>query len=778
MFHLKIGARLVIGFLIISLLLGVVSFVSFRQLGQVKDPLTQDIPRGLKDIETTSRLDSIAQRIRYFDQVLTDAASSYASTGDRRWKTRYQTIEPQLDAIIKEAIAKGDADDQKTFQEVQKAKLSFAEYEKQAIQAADRDETNYALSILEDAAYWQSKEEYKRALEAYVERRGKKYTETLEVTTTQVNRIVKKTYELVDQSMHRLMNVSLFSVALALLFGLLVARSIIKPLHMLQQGAVIIGKGNLKHKIPVSSKDEIGELANSFNEMTRKLEESYTILEEKVKERTKGLSEANIKLEQEKAKDDALISSLGEGMIATDPEGKIMRINHQAAAMMGWRENDVIGKSVYELIAFEDERYGTISKEKHPILTTIKKGKGTVMSAYLSRPDESRFPVTMTVAPIALDDQIAGAIAIMRDITKEKEIENMKNEFVSTVSHELRTPLTIIKEFVALVFDGVAGSVNDKQKKFLSTATNNIDRLARIINDLLDISKIEAGKIVLNRTMVDMEALCSEIVENGKTLFTEKKIRIQTAIEKKLPLLFVDRDKMIQVFTNLIGNAAKFTPAGGLVVMTAVLKNGSIEFAVADTGPGISKENLKKTFGKFEQFGRQHGAGAKGTGLGLAISKGLVELHGGRIKVESEFGMGTKFSFTIPIQNERDIFTNELKKRVKANQQKLASTSVIKIWPHGRKSDKITASKESLDNTNAVIEIIRSTLRSNSDELMRLDEGMLALILEGDGQAAEQVSQRVQAALKKIEAANQLEFEIISTNQFDEQEFLNRVIGI
>ena len=228
------------------------------------------------------------------------------------------------------------------------------------------------------------------------------------------------------------------------------------------------------------------------------------------------------------------------------------------------------------------------------------------------------------------------------------KLDNLKSEFVSVVSHELRTPLSIIKEGVSLVLDGVIGEISPTQNKVLATSRNNIDRLSRIINSLLDISKIESGKVELKKKAVDLKVLIKNVVVLFETKARERGLEIKVSLppEEKLNLC-LDEDRIIQVFTNLIGNSLKFTERG-YIGISVVDKGSEFEFTVSDTGIGISAEDLPKVFRKFMQFGRVAGNGEKGTGLGLSIAKGLIELHDGRIWVESEPGKGSKFIFTLP----------------------------------------------------------------------------------------------------------------------------------
>lgn len=231
---------------------------------------------------------------------------------------------------------------------------------------------------------------------------------------------------------------------------------------------------------------------------------------------------------------------------------------------------------------------------------------------------------------------------------KLKELDKLKSDFLSTVSHELRTPIAIMREGVSLVLDGVAGDINDGQKELLNDTLENVDRLTRLVTDLLDISKIEAGKIRLRREVLDVNILAKQMIENYTVQANDKRILLELKSSKTPAKIYADADKVMQILHNLLSNAIRFTDSLGKITVTVYDNAGFVQCDVSDTGIGIAAENQKKLFSKFEQFGRLDGPGYKGTGLGLAIAKGLVEKHGGRIWVKSEMGEGTTFSFEIP----------------------------------------------------------------------------------------------------------------------------------
>jgi signal transduction histidine kinase len=299
------------------------------------------------------------------------------------------------------------------------------------------------------------------------------------------------------------------------------------------------------------------------------------------------------------------------------------------------------------------------------LLTTPLLPKGRAFGAIVIRRNEVRpFSVKQIELLRTFADQTVIAIENVRlfqEIQEKsrqletanerlKDLDRLKSDFVSNVSHELRTPLTAIKGAVDLLLREVPGPLNENQTHHLSRVRSNTQHLAGLINDLLDLSKIEEGKIEFDAGRVSLGGLLHEVMETVKPMAAEKPVLLEVDVPDPSVLVWADRDKVTQVLMNLIGNAIKFTPPQGRVTVSA--SKDSTEWAqvsVNDSGPGISAEECQKIFQKFYQVSEGGGPKPKGTGLGLAISRSLVELHGGRIWVESEEGRGSTFSFTLPV---------------------------------------------------------------------------------------------------------------------------------
>ena len=317
----------------------------------------------------------------------------------------------------------------------------------------------------------------------------------------------------------------------------------------------------------------------------------------------------------------------------------------EGVAMFDEKDELVIANS-----AFKEMTGGDLSLLGE--LDEIKKRRKQpkVLDIHLEKP----YPRVINSESACIEDdngRYLGIVALLRDVSKEREIEQMKSDFVSLVSHELRTPLVAIKGAADNLLDGLAGELNDTQKDCLILSKRNIDRLNRLISDLLDISRIEAGKIQLNKQPADAASIVKDVLGLFQASAKEKNIALELLLPEEIPLVTIDSDKINQVLTNLVGNALKFTPAQGKITIKAFRAENFLQIEVRDTGVGIPKQDLEKVFDKFYQVDRNKSfTSVKGTGLGLPISKGIVERHGGKIWAESEIGKGSKFIFTLPVE--------------------------------------------------------------------------------------------------------------------------------
>lgn len=348
-----------------------------------------------------------------------------------------------------------------------------------------------------------------------------------------------------------------------------------------------------------------------------------------------------------------------------DRAGRLILVNDAHAKGLGLKPEEVVGKTDFDI--FPKERAELMVKDDRYVMET---GKPIIDKVERStRPDGVDNYVSTTKIP-RYDEKgrISGLIGITRDITrrmqfehlrKEKELiekklealeelNRIKSEFISVVSHELRTPLAIIKEAVLLLLDEVCGGLNDKQREMLLKAKNNIGRLAGIINELLDISRIESGRIKLHYSLVNVNGLLRESSDFFKKMADGKGITLTYALPKEQINIFLDSDKIHQVVSNLINNAIKFTEEDGSVKVELKVLEDRVRIGVMDTGIGIARKDLDKLFNKFTQVSGSPEKERKGLGLGLSIAKDFIARHGGEIWAESRLGVGSQFYFTLP----------------------------------------------------------------------------------------------------------------------------------
>ncbi|MFH1259822.1 MAG: response regulator [Elusimicrobiota bacterium] len=368
----------------------------------------------------------------------------------------------------------------------------------------------------------------------------------------------------------------------------------------------------------------------------------------------------------EKNKMMTMVEGMSEGVIIWNESEELLICNPMACRMLALEKNELSLQQI-------KQRTKSINWEKLKEHLSRDAAKKIVRDISIGEPAERFLRLEINEVKSS-EGKSFGSVMLVRDITKEKEIDRMKTEFISNVSHELRTPLTSLREIVSQQLDGLLGEVNERQKQFFQIALSDIDRLGRMIDEILDVSKIEAGKMELHKQLTDLRVLGERALGSFLPGAGKRKIALKQICLAKVVSLYVDKDRLMQVLTNLLGNGLKFTPDGGEVVLEINNKEEEVEFSVTDSGIGIARENISKLFSRFQQVDQKAIAKVKGSGLGLYISRQIVELHRGKIRVESEPGKGSKFIFVLPkkigksiliVDDEKDLL-NSVKKGLTA----------------------------------------------------------------------------------------------------------------
>lgn len=360
--------------------------------------------------------------------------------------------------------------------------------------------------------------------------------------------------------------------------------------------------------------------------------------------------------QQEAFKSQAILQSIADGVVVTDTRGRIILINAAAERILGTHWQAVMGQDVRNVFAaFEPGGREEMLKMMEALAAnpTAEQKTPRIIQSTLAMEQTT---VSAHLAPVFTSTrEFMGIVSVFRDITREVQADIAKTEFVSTVSHELRTPLTSIKGYTDLLLAEAMGSLTEGQKQFMGIIRNNADRLTALINDLLDISRIESGRIKLDLQPLQIQDVVQDVVESLGTHVEAKRLTLRVEVPEHLPLVQGDRDRLTQVLTNLVSNAQRYTPEGEVAIVVSHMP-GILRVDVSDTGIGIAPEDQGKIWDRFFRANHPVVEEAGGTGLGLSIVRMFVEMHGGRIWVDSELGKGSTFTFILPaIEAEADI---------------------------------------------------------------------------------------------------------------------------
>jgi len=372
------------------------------------------------------------------------------------------------------------------------------------------------------------------------------------------------------------------------------------------------------------------------------------------KENEEKIIKIDQKIKEEKAKTEALLSGIGDGVLAVDKKFNIIYTNQATEKLLGWTSSELIGKNVYNIVTAENDTGKSIPKEQRLFTIAIKTGKNVSIPAentiYYIRKDKTKFPISVNVSPVKLDDKITGAINVFRDITHEKEVDKMKNEFISLASHQLRTPLSAIKWYAEMLLDGDAGKLSSEQTKFIDDISVSNQRMIELVNTLLNISRIESGRIIIESKLTDLKEIISSVVSEFAPKLKEKEQKIIVNINPNLPKINCDPKLIFEVYKNLISNAIKYSRQKGEIQIFVSTDKDNLVNQVTDEGYGIPKKDESKVFTKFYRGDNIIKIETEGTGLGLYLTKSIVESSGGKIWFKTEENKGTTFWFSLPLK--------------------------------------------------------------------------------------------------------------------------------
>jgi NtrC-family two-component system sensor histidine kinase KinB len=425
--------------------------------------------------------------------------------------------------------------------------------------------------------------------------------------------------------------IGVLAIGIGLGFSLVLSNLLVKPVREMVEATRKIAEGNYNIQVSTHSSDELGQLANEFNSMAQTL---------------KGFHDLNVEqIMAEKQKSEAIIRSIDDGILLVDAEFRVTGINPMARRILEVQPDEPQNRHFLEVVKSD----GLFNYVKQ----SIESGKPPSIEGqeniFTVDRNQTRFHYQFSITPVSGKKGVfLGVVVVLRDVTRLTELDRLKSEFVMTASHELRTPLTSIGMSIDLLMESGSKKLNEKEQQLLLATHEDVNRLKALVNNLLDLSRIEAGKMEMEFSSLSVPILFEKVKSIFKAPAQEKEVELSFGVLKEGPQIKADLDKILWVLTNLISNALHYTPRGGHIYLSAESFFPYVQISVRDDGPGIPIEYQSKIFDKFVQVRSDKVLG--GSGLGLTICKEIIRAHGGTIWVDSVPGSGSTFTFTLPVR--------------------------------------------------------------------------------------------------------------------------------
>lgn len=412
------------------------------------------------------------------------------------------------------------------------------------------------------------------------------------------------------------------ALGLTIVLGVIISHTITNPIKEITRQATAMADGNFNQQVSVKGPDEIGQLGNAFNHMTNRLKEALSLNEE------------------EREKLSSVLANMNDGVIATDERGIIIVVNRQAKRMLRIGNANITDRNISEVLGIGEEKIGSYVQGEHQTATI-----------QIANEEDGDF-VTLRVVftPIhRRGEGITGTIAMLHDITEQERLEDARREFVANVSHELRTPLTTMKSYLEALDDGALEDPS-LAHRFVGVMRNETERMIRLVNDLLHLSRLDSRKALVSRIQTNVPDMLEEVADRFSFQLHQKDISIEIDVAPGIEEVLLDRDQIDQVLDNLVSNAIKYTPEGGAIAIRAAkTEKDWLEIAVQDNGIGIPRKDLARIFDRFYRVDKARSRNMGGTGLGLSIAREIVKAHGGTISLDSELNQGTRVTFALPV---------------------------------------------------------------------------------------------------------------------------------
>ena len=436
---------------------------------------------------------------------------------------------------------------------------------------------------------------------------------------------LEKQYQEISNIALIFVTATIIAIAIAIIVSMLVARSITQPIGEMREQALRIAKGDYSHTIDIKAHDELGQLAETFNQLAERIEETQEAME------------------AERNRLDSVLTYMTDGVIATDRRGRVIMINEMALSLLNLKQEESIGESVLKLLDIE---------ESYTLRSLLENTEEMLLERSSDVSHMNRLILRVDFSMIRRESGfISGLVAVLHDVTEQEKTEQERRDFVSNVSHELRTPLTSMRSYIEALHDG-AWKDGEIAPHFLEVTLEETDRMIRMINDLLSLSKLDSGNAQLQLEFVNFNNLVNFVLDRFDMMVnnTEKSYKIQREFTKRDLWLEIDTDRIIQVIDNIMNNAIKYSPDGGTVTVRLIETHNHVILSVSDQGMGIPRKDLDKIFDRFYRVDKARARQQGGTGLGLAISRDVLKAHGGSIWAESRENYGSTFFISLPYE--------------------------------------------------------------------------------------------------------------------------------
>ncbi|MFH0991538.1 MAG: ATP-binding protein [bacterium] len=450
--------------------------------------------------------------------------------------------------------------------------------------------------------------------------------QSYQISLEEADRFVR---EASNNAIFAILLTSLTAIFLSIISSIRFVHDIVEPAEKLTATVRKISRGHLNQKIDITTNDELSELGKEFNKMTERLRQYEAM---------------NVhQLIAEKKKSEAITTSIPDPVFVTDQHNCLVQMNQSAQQIFEIVNQDWQGKPLQDVLKQHQWSYLLHPEEMEKLERSSKDSVVTVqknMQTLFFRPRQTTI--------IDERGEIQGVVTLLQDVTRFKNLDNMKSEFIATVSHEFRTPLTSINMAIDILSQEVLGTITPSQRDLIAAAKDDCERLTKLVKELLNLSRLESGKYEFKREQVNIHHLVDEAIKPLRLQFLEKGIKLDLSIDPAVLEVPGDEQQLIWVISNLVSNALRYTPEAGIVRLAITSEQRQVKFSVTDTGRGIPVEAIESIFDKFIQVRQSDDATPGSVGLGLAIAKEVVEVHGGTIWVESQVNKGSAFHFTLP----------------------------------------------------------------------------------------------------------------------------------